>query len=402
MENKKLPKDWKFVKFGDVVKHVKNKIPDRDNWDVDVYVAGEHIDEREIRVTKSAPIKGNELVIGSAFKTRFKPGQVLYVTRRAYLRKAGLVDFDGICSDVTFTLEPKDNSLLGPLLPFIMQTESFTKHATDNSHGSTNPFLNWKDIASYDLILPSKKDQKKISEILWGIEDNLDKGHFYYDLLKKFERKIMNKLVKNNNGDKQRLGKHIDIIRGASYASKDYTSQKEGNPFINLACINRGGGFNKKGLKYFKGSYKEEQIANLGDILVSNVDITRNADVLGYPLIVPNKNGKDFIFSMDLCKLQIKEDSKLTKDYLFHILRSKEVHNFIVSRSGGSTVLHLQVSAVKKIEFNLPDKDEQKKIVNVLDKIDFQLKEVETYLKSLKDLRQKLMNELLLGNLRLK
>ena len=67
------------------------RVPNRKDWTFERYISGEHIDSGEIRITKSSPIEGNEEVIGSAFHMRFKPGQVLYVTRRGYLRKCGYV-----------------------------------------------------------------------------------------------------------------------------------------------------------------------------------------------------------------------------------------------------------------------------------------------------------------------
>ena len=147
--DKKIPDGWQIVYFGDVIKQVKDKFPNRDEWTFDKFVSGGHIDGEQVRVTKFSPILGNEETIGSAFHMRFQPGNVLYGSRRAYLRKGGMVEFEGICSNTTFILQADETRLLQSLLPFIIQTEDFVKHTTDNSHGSTNPFINWKDIARY-------------------------------------------------------------------------------------------------------------------------------------------------------------------------------------------------------------------------------------------------------------
>ena len=146
-----LSNSWKKVKFGNVVNKINDRVPNRDEWTFERFIGGEHFDEGEIRVTRSAQIAGNEEVIGSAFHMKFKPGQVLYVTRNPRLRKGGMVDFEGVCSNVSFVMEADGKQLLQSLLPFIIQTEDFVKHTTNNAHGSTNPFLNWKDIAKYEL-----------------------------------------------------------------------------------------------------------------------------------------------------------------------------------------------------------------------------------------------------------
>jgi type I restriction enzyme S subunit len=61
---------------------------------------------------------------------RFRPGHVLYGSRRTYLRKVAVADFEGITANTTFVIEPKDTKVLMPeLLPFLMQTESFHEHS---------------------------------------------------------------------------------------------------------------------------------------------------------------------------------------------------------------------------------------------------------------------------------
>ena len=72
--------------------------------------------------------------LGPAFHMRFKPRQVLYGSRRTYLRKVAVADFEGITANTTYVLEPKDPKVLLPeLLPFIMQTDSFNEHSVKQS-----------------------------------------------------------------------------------------------------------------------------------------------------------------------------------------------------------------------------------------------------------------------------
>ena len=70
------------------------------------YVAGEHMDTDDLRLRRWGEINGDYL--GPAFHMRFRPGQVLYGSRRTYLRKVAVADFSGICANTTFVLEPKD------------------------------------------------------------------------------------------------------------------------------------------------------------------------------------------------------------------------------------------------------------------------------------------------------
>jgi type I restriction enzyme S subunit len=102
---------------------------------------------------------------------RFRPGQVLYGSRRTYLRKVAVADFDGICANTTFVLEPKNaEELLPEFLPFLMQTDAFNEFSVKNSKGSVNPYINFSDLARFEFALPSLEEQRKIADALESLE----------------------------------------------------------------------------------------------------------------------------------------------------------------------------------------------------------------------------------------
>ncbi len=109
--------------------------------------------------------------LGPAFHARFRPGQVLYGSRRTYLRKVAVADFEGVTANTTFVIETKDPNLLLPaLLPFVMQTEAFHRHSIKKSKGSVNPYVNFSDIAAYEFALPPLDEQRRMASLLMRIE----------------------------------------------------------------------------------------------------------------------------------------------------------------------------------------------------------------------------------------
>jgi type I restriction enzyme, S subunit len=86
---------------------------------------------------------------------------VLYGSRRTYLRKVAVPDFEGICANTTFVLEPSDPAVMLPeLLPFVMQTKAFHEHSITQSKGSVNPYVNFSDLAWYEFLLPPTDEQR--------------------------------------------------------------------------------------------------------------------------------------------------------------------------------------------------------------------------------------------------
>ena len=154
------------VCFGDVVRDVKINV-DRANNPYAFYIAGDHMDTEELCILRRGAF--SELPEpGPAFIRIFKKGQILYGSRRTYLKKVAVADFDGVTANTTFVLETKDNSVfLQDLLPFLMYSERFTRFSINNSKGSTNPYILFSDLAKYEFELPSLSEQRKLADLLW-------------------------------------------------------------------------------------------------------------------------------------------------------------------------------------------------------------------------------------------
>ena len=173
-----LKPGWRRVKFGDVVKQVKDRVNPEESG-LERYIAGEHMDTDDLKIRRWGEINNDYLE--PAFHMRFQPGQVLYGSRRTYLRKVAVPDFEGICANTTFVLEPKDpNVLLPELLPFIMQTEAFHEHSVRQSRGSVNPYVNFSDLAWYEFGLPGLEEQKELTEILSAAVVHVDLGLLHF------------------------------------------------------------------------------------------------------------------------------------------------------------------------------------------------------------------------------
>ena len=155
-----------MVKFGNIVRDVKINV-DRSNNPYKHYVAGDHMDSEDLTIHRHGDFATDD--VGPAFTRIFKPGQILYGSRRTYLKKIAVADFSGICANTTFVLESKNETVfLTRLLPFIMLSESFTRWSIAHSKGSTNPYVLFSDLADYELDLPPIDEQRILADKLWA------------------------------------------------------------------------------------------------------------------------------------------------------------------------------------------------------------------------------------------
>ena len=151
------------VRLGDVAIEIRETCREKDR-ELPV-VALEHLTPGEIRLTTWSIGEDN------TFSKCFHKGQVLFGRRRAYLKKAALAPFDGICSGDITVIEAKPNRLLPELLPFIIQNDDFFDYAVGKSAGSLSPRVKWEHLQKYEFNLPSLEEQRKLADLLWSAYD---------------------------------------------------------------------------------------------------------------------------------------------------------------------------------------------------------------------------------------
>lgn len=319
----------KRVKFGDIVREVKIQV-DRSNNPYLHYVAGDHMDSMDLTIRRKGSFATDD--VGPAFIRIFKPGQVLYGSRRTYLKKIAVADFEGICSNTTFVLETKDsNVFLQELLPFIMLSESFTKWSISHSKGSTNPYVLFSDLANYEFTLPSLSEQKVLADNLWAAYRVKES---YKKLLAATDDMLKAKFMEMFGGQGVvTLSEACDIVMGTSPDSQYYNTNCEGLPFY-------------QGKTEFTDMYiggaevwctKPIRVAEKNEILMSvrapvgAINIAAEKCCIGRGLcsLKPKDNVTKLLFVFYALKLQEEEISRLGTGSTFKAVNKDQVYNKI-------------------------------------------------------------------------
>ena len=165
MSTDKLPNGWTRVKFADIAASVTERVDDPSAAGVDRYVGLEHLDPESTSIRRWGSPSDVE-----STKLRFYPGDVIYGRRRAYQRKLGVADFDGICSAHALVLRAKPIVCLPEFLPYFLQSETFHQRALDISVGSLSPTINWKTLAVQEFALPPIDEQQRIVDLVDAVD----------------------------------------------------------------------------------------------------------------------------------------------------------------------------------------------------------------------------------------
>jgi type I restriction enzyme, S subunit len=396
-----LSSTWPTVRFGDVVRQVKVNV-DPEESGLERYVAGEHMNTDDLHIRSWGTVGDGYL--GPAFHRKFEAGQVLYGSRRTYLRKVAVADFDGVCANTTFVLEPSGDALLPELLPFIMQSEGFTAHAIQQSRGSVNPYVNWKDLAWYEFPLPPIDEQRRIAEILWAADEAVER---WVQVLKDSEvlyTSLLDDLCipkpRGNTGwttctiqnlmDANILaplqdGNHGEVHPKAS----DYRTS--GIPFIMASNIrNRAIDFNS--CNFLPQDITDKLRIGFsypGDILLTH------KGTIGEIALVPPIEWKYIMLTPQVTYYRIIDATRMDEEYLYFYLQSRHFQDQLRRNSGQSTRAYASIGTQAKLTIQFPALDHQKMLVKKMSAAEKTLIEVQGQLENVQGVKRKLLKALL-------
>jgi len=124
----------------------------------------EHLTPEEITLTAWNEDSEN------TFTKMFRKGDILFGRRRAYLKKAAVAPFDGICSGDITVIQAKPDRILPELLPFIIQNDALFDFAVGKSAGSLSPRVKWEHLKNYEFELPEMDKQRELAGLLWAMD----------------------------------------------------------------------------------------------------------------------------------------------------------------------------------------------------------------------------------------
>lgn len=299
-----LKPGWTRVAFGDVVCLSRERAPDPEAAGFTRYVGLEHIDPGDMTIRR-----WGDVAEGTTFTNVFRPGQVLFGKRRAYLRKVAVPDFSGVCSGDIYVLESKDDRhLLPDMLPFICRTDAFFEHAVGTSAGSLSPRTNWRSLAAYEFVLPHLAEQRRIASFLRAITSTL---YSYRNVLMRAQSVMQAAIDRYDDdvGEKSigTLGEIVDRIEsGRSVAGLGRPADNGESGVLKVSAVGDWQFRENENKKVPSHLFDESLRVRAGDILV----IRANADLhaVGRSCIVRSCRSNALILSDKTWRLVPKEN----------------------------------------------------------------------------------------------
>lgn len=366
------------VLLGDVaVEHKETCKGSKDGYPI---VGLEHLIPEEITLT--AWDEGSE----NTFSKMFRKGNVLFGRRRAYLKKAAVAPFDGICSGDITVIEAKPDRILPELLPFIIQNDDLFDFAVGKSAGSLSPRVKWEHLKNYEFKLPDMEKQKELAELLWAM-DNTKKSYQKLiaatdELVKSQFIEMFGDPVKNPFGwPTMTLDQATKEIVSGQCLNGDAGKLQPGQKAVLKVSAVTYGSFDANEYKVLrdtkqitKGIYPQK-----GDLLFSRANTREyvGATVLidqDYPeLMLPDKLWK-LIFKHEIMPM-------FAKQFLSHPEIRKVLSSMATGTSG--SMYNISMEKLKRLEIIVPNINQQKEYIHFVEQTDKSKFELEKALSEL-------------------
>ncbi|WPK67955.1 hypothetical protein EUCA11A_21260 [Eubacterium callanderi] len=312
----------------------------------------EHLIPEEITLTAWEENKEN------SFTKIFRKGDVLFGRRRAYLKKAVVAPFDGICSGDITVIQALPDKILPELLPFIIQNDALFDFAISKSAGSLSPRVKWENLKNFRFELPDLKEQSKLASLLWSIDST---KKTYQNLIQKTDELVksqfMEQFVNGNPYERKRLGNFINQIRGVSYKPADLHNNLNSLSITLLRANNiLSGKVNHEEVQFVsKDKVSKEQLICNEDILMCGS--SGSLEHVGKAaLCSKNEEGETF---GTFCKL-LRSTGMLIPKYIATYFETDEYRNTIMRLATGSNINNLKNEHIDNILIPIPPLEHQK------------------------------------------
>ena len=157
---------WKKTTLGDVCDEISVRIDNPASSRHARFVGLEHFESGDLKIRRWGSTEDLE----SAMKV-FSSGDVLFARRNAYLKRASLADFDGVCSGDAIVLRERHEAIVPGFLAFVLNTNCFWEFAIANAAGTMSRRVNGKTLMRFEFDLPPLEQQRRIAEILWAMDE---------------------------------------------------------------------------------------------------------------------------------------------------------------------------------------------------------------------------------------
>lgn len=407
-----IPEDWEVKEIGDIC-HIFGRIGFRGYTVNDIV----REDKGVITISPSNIVNNttsfDKCTYISLFKYEESPeikifnGDILLVKTGSTVGKTAIVN--NLKREATINPQivvlkkiTVENFYLGYLVGY----KDFRNNITRTVVGGAIPTLSQKQIASYKMPIPPRKEQKAIAKTLSDTDElitSLEKLISKKEVIKQGTIQQLLTGKKRLSGfsgewEEIKIGNDTALKARIGWQGLTTNEYKDSGDYYLVTGTDFENGLVNWDTCYFVDKWRFDQDKNI-QIKVNDVLITKDGTI--------GKAG--FVETLELPAtlnsgvFVIRPTSNnLDQKYLYYIFTSEIFDDFLNKLTAGSTINHLYQKDFIHFTFNAPKIEEQKEISQILSDIDNEIESLKAKLSKTKAIKDGMMSELLTGKIRLK
>lgn len=342
------------------------------------------------KVFEESKVEYGDVLFQRSSETREEVGQA-----SVYVDKNKSATFGG------FVIRGKKIGEYNPIfINFLLKTDLIRKDITDKSGGSTRYNVGQDTLKTVDIHLPSIAEQTKIADFLISIDEKIAQLTQKCELLARYKKGVMQQLFnqelrfKDDDGcdftcwKEKTLGDILSIFPGYAFSSND--SRPNGVKWLKIADIGIQN-MTATNPSYLPNEFRDKY----NNFLVFKNDyvVALTRPILNGKLKIAKVNDyyNESLLNQRVGKLVTDQEI----DFVYFILQLENTVSQISDIISGSDPPNLSLNEIKGINLKIPtDVKEQMKIAKFLISIDEKITESQTYLETVKQYKQGLLQQM--------
>ena len=335
--------------------------------------------------------------------SEIKEGDVLLNITGASIGRSAVADITVACGNVNqhvCEIRPDPKWLDSQFLNSYLLSVTGQRQIDNFQAGGNRQGLNYSQIRSFLIPLPSLREQRAIAEALSDVDGLLAALEELIAKKRAIKQAAMEQLLTgktrlpgfSGKWEMKRLGEIVSFFRGSGLSKADLSLEGR------QRCIHYGELFTVYGeriTKVLHGTDREgvffHSIRN--DVLMPTSDVTPNGLATASCILV-----SDIIIGADVLVIRAPE-SVINGEFLAYAIK---VHrDQVMQLVSGTTVFHLYGRDMANFTFAAPSVDEQTAIVAILSDMDAEIIALERRRDKARAIKQGMMQQLLTGQVRL-
>ena len=324
--------EWEKCTLGEIMSYSKDRVPSNTLTD-DNYVSTENMLPHfgGIYRAPNVPSNGNAIA--------YQKGDTLLSNIRPYLKKVWLANNNGGCSADVFVLKSVNEKCNSDFLYYLVANDNFINYVMNGAKGVKMPRGDKEQIKKYQLSIPSKNEQCKITDLLSKLDQRISTQIRVIDKLESLIKGIYQKVFESSDANYLPLAQLCTIQKGEQVNSEGLT--ETGDYYVMNGGITPSGYYSRY------------------NSVADTISVSEGGNSCGYV-----QYNTECFWSGGHCYTLIDVNQSISKCYLYHYLKYKEKE--IMALRIGSGLPNIQKKDLSKFPILILPLSEQQCVANLL------------------------------------